>query len=265
MSLEVHASVKASAVDHDPFAGATVARAVPTTEPQREVWLADRMAPEASLAYNESVSLRLRGTLDERALRSAVQDLADRHESLRSTLSGSGEELLVLAQLDIPLALHDLGERSAAEKNLTARLGCVVREPFDLENGPLFRAELHRIAPDEHVLVLTAHHIVCDGWSFGVLTEELAALYAKRLDPASPAPADPPSFCDFAVEHSGPEAAERSRPHDDFWLARFPGALPVLELPVDRPRPPTRKRFLSNRFASWSASRRGRVWTSRCG
>src|SRR5258705_6251264 len=84
-----------AAAEYDRLAGAAIARVVPTTEPQREVWLADRLGREASLAYNESSSLRLRGALDVEAMRTALQDLVRRHESLRATVAASGEELLV--------------------------------------------------------------------------------------------------------------------------------------------------------------------------
>ena len=92
----------ATAVDYDPFADAALARVVPTTEPQREIWLAAKLEPEASLAYNESVSLRLSGELDVTALQTALQQLIDRHEALRASLSADGEELHIAAELELP-------------------------------------------------------------------------------------------------------------------------------------------------------------------
>jgi NRPS condensation-like uncharacterized protein len=161
----------------------TGVREAPSTEPQREVWVAARLGPEASLAYNESVSLHLRGELDVAALRQAVRQLPVRHDALRATFDADG--LTVRApepggapELDVPL--RDLAElapaaRDAAFAAITER---AVTEPFDLERGPLVRAELVRLAVDHHVLVFTGHHIVLDGWSYWVLVKDLAALYA---------------------------------------------------------------------------------------
>ena len=228
-------------VDYDPFRGGDLARVVPTTEPQREVWLADRLGTEASLAYNESVSLRFRGPLDAKALGEAVQDLVDRHDALRSTLSASGEELMILDQVAVEIPAFDhRTSGAAAEEALAGALRRVVEEPFNLEQGPLFRAELHRLAADEHVLILTAHHIVCDGWSFGVLVEDLATLYARRLEPNHSPPEAAPSFAEFAKAHAAAGGSEENRGDVQFWLSRFAGAMPVLELPLDRPRPRSR-------------------------
>src|SRR5512140_1359143 len=105
------------AVAHDPFAsGAELSGVVPTTEAQREVWLADRLGREASLAYNESISLRLHGVLREDGLRAAVQDLADRHELLRATLSPTGEEILIAASMPIEVPCIDLSGIAADER-----------------------------------------------------------------------------------------------------------------------------------------------------
>ncbi|HEY2622776.1 MAG TPA: condensation domain-containing protein, partial [Dyella sp.] len=170
------------AVDYDPFVGTALARVAPTLETQREIWLASKLEPEASLAYNESISLRLRGTLDVPALQAALQYLVDRHEALRATLSAEGEELYIATQLAIACPLRDLSGLTASEceAEVSNTLHEVVITPFDLENGPLVRAQLLQLGPQDHLLVFTAHHIVCDGWSFGVIVRDLAALYAQQ-------------------------------------------------------------------------------------
>src|SRR5262249_30093941 len=151
-------------------------RTVQATEPQREVWLADRLGTEASLAYNESVSISLRGELDVAALRRALRELPRRHDALRSTFTADGLHLRVPEQapeLDIPM--HDLSGRPADERE--AQQEAIrerhVMQPFDLEKGPLFRADLVRMAADCHVLILTGHHIVLDGWSYWVIVKDL--------------------------------------------------------------------------------------------
>ncbi len=237
----------ATAVDYDPFAEVALARVVPTTEPQREIWLAAKLEPEASLAYNESVSLRLSGELDVAALKAALQQLTDRHEALRASLSADGEELHIAATLELPCPVRDLTSLGETERDseIATTLHRVVVTPFDLEHGPLVRAELLRLAAQEHLLVFTAHHIVCDGWSFGVIVRDLAALYAQRIgrggDLASPDP-----FTDFALGEAARADTDAGHEAEQYWLQRFSGAVPSLDLPVDHPRP-RRRSFTSKR------------------
>ncbi|WP_243049111.1 non-ribosomal peptide synthetase [Dyella sp. RRB7] len=234
------------AVDYDPFAGAALARVVPATAPQREVWLASTLEPAASLAYNESVSLRLKGTLDVPALQAALQQLLERHEALRATLGNEGEELYIAAQQELPCPLRDLSALDAATRDagIAATLQRAVTIPFDLENGPLVRAELLRLGAQDHLLVFTAHHIVCDGWSFGVIVRDLAALYASQLGIGSePAPAS--LFGDYALAEAAHAQSGEGREAEAYWLKRFSDATPSLDLPTDHPRP--RQRTFTSR------------------
>ena len=227
----------------DPFAGPALATAVPSTAAQREIWAATWMGDDASLAYNEAVVVRLRGRLDEQALRAGVRDVVARHEALRATFSADGAVLAIAeADGDVPVARHDwralpVAEREAAWQALRAR---VVAEPFDLLRGPLVRFELARFANDDCALVITAHHIIFDGWSFGVLVPELAAAYsAQRAGHAAELPpAD--SFAAYAEAAEHPDAREASETAARYWLSQFAGGAPVLDLPTDRPRPSTR-------------------------
>ncbi|MFT3756188.1 MAG: amino acid adenylation domain-containing protein [Pseudoxanthomonas sp.] len=227
------------AVDYDPFAQGAIERVVPTTEPQREIWLADQLGRDASLAFNESVSLRLDGALNEPALRTALQALLDRHSALRANLGPEGDTLCVLdhAVLDVPLLDYSGLDADACAAALLARQRCAVETPFDLQHDRLFRAELLRLSAQEHVLVLTAHHIVCDGWSWWVIVRELAALYASASGVAGePLPAAD-DFAGYALQ----QADAAVDPADEaYWLQRFGGETPTLDLPTDRPRPARR-------------------------
>ncbi|MFD0737894.1 amino acid adenylation domain-containing protein [Lysobacter koreensis] len=227
-------------VDYDPFAQTALARVVPITEPQREVWLADKLGSEGSLAYNESISLHLRGALDADALSAAVRELGERHESLRATISPSGDELCIAEHIELETARRDLSALApdARAAALGERLRAVVATPFDLEHGPLLRAELLRLADQEHVLLLTAHHIVCDGWSFGVLVHDLAASYARRVgQPGAGVLPAAQSFADYVDGQAAWANSAQAQDDERYWLSRFDGAVPALELPVDRPRP----------------------------
>jgi amino acid adenylation domain-containing protein len=226
--------IAATAVEYDPFAQAALSKVAPTTAPQREIWLAASLEPEASLAYNEAVSLRLRGALDVAALQAALQRLVDRHESFRATISADGQEMLIVDSLGLACPLEDLSnlDEEAREAEVKTVLARVVNVPFDLEHGPLLRAQLLRLANDEHVLVLTAHHVVCDGWSFGVVVNDLAALYAEATGQA-PSPDDAEAFSDFARA----QATNNDPAGERYWVERFASGAPSLDLPTDRARP----------------------------
>ncbi|MDH5833931.1 non-ribosomal peptide synthetase [Luteimonas kalidii] len=231
-------------VDYDPFAGGTLARVAPTTEPQRELWLASQLGEDASLAYNESVSLQLRGPLDVARLRQALQAVVDRHDALRAGFGPDGETFCVLDTAPLPLPLTDLSTIPAHAREATLaehrRLG--VETPFALQQGRLFRAELLRLDAHDHVLLMHAHHIVCDGWSWWVLVRELGTVYAQGAE-ALPA-AEP--YADYALAEALHPQGPDFRRDEAYWLSQFAGPLPVLELPTDRPRP-ARRTFASRR------------------
>ena len=234
---------KAVAVAYDPFAGGAVARVVPTTEPQRELWLAAHLGEDASLAFNESVCLRLRGPLDVARLQQALQRVVARHDALRASFGPDGETFCVLEPAPLPLPLVDMSglEPAARAQRLEERRRAGVETPFALEQGRLFRAELLRLAVDEHVLLMNAHHIVCDGWSWWVIVREPGAAYSGHPDAL-----DGQDFADYALAEALRPAGAQFREDERYWLSRFADGTPVLELPTDRPRP-ARRSFASLR------------------
>ena len=236
-------------VQHDPFAGGPLARAVPSTEAQREIWLAARLQPEASLAYNESATLRLSGPLDADALQAAMEALVARHEALRATFSRDGETLLVAAAAPFVLRQRNLAglDETGRAAEVEATLARVVARPFDLERGPLFDAELLHLGPGDHLLLLNAHHLVCDGWSFGVIVRELAQLYAALHEGHAPALPEADSFTTFALEAAAAASGPAAREDEAYWLERFASPPPPIDLPTDRPRP-SRRGYASRRI-----------------
>ncbi|MGV8944004.1 amino acid adenylation domain-containing protein [Thermomonas sp.] len=235
------------AATHDPFAGGEIARVVPTTEPQREVWLADRLGPDASLAFNESVSLRLSGTLDQAALEAALQALVSRHDALRANFGPDGETLCVRMENGLILEHADLSGMtpSAREAAVATRQHKAVETPFDLVREPLFRAELLTLSAQEHLLLLTAHHIVCDGWSWWVIVRELGQLYADAQARESTLP-PAESFADYALAEAMRGTDPVASADEQYWLQKFADGAPVLDLPTDRTRAP-RRTFASAR------------------
>ncbi|MGE0071929.1 MAG: amino acid adenylation domain-containing protein, partial [Thiomonas sp.] len=239
----------ATAVDYDPFGqSAPVARVAPTTEAQREIWLACQLGGDATLAYNESVTLHLRGAVDLQALIAAVRALPERHDALRATLSADGQHLLIAETLLLDIPVDDLralppGQVSDALNRAALQ---AVSTPFDLPRGPLFRARLLRLAEDHVAVLLSAHHIVCDGWSFGVLLSDLGALYAARKGEA-PEPDAPVSFAAFAQALAARQDSAEHRADEAYWLKRYASVPAVLELPCDHPRP-SHRAFASRRI-----------------
>ncbi|MEO9063628.1 MAG: condensation domain-containing protein, partial [Burkholderiaceae bacterium] len=235
-------------VDYDPFASDELARAVPTTEAQREVWLADRLSSEASLAYNESVTLSLVGRIDMRSVQNALLALSDRHEALRSTISDDGMNMLIAPRGNLHARVVDLSG-DASEERVTALAALkieAVETPFDLQRGPLIRAVMVALG-DSHALILTAHHIACDGWSFGVLVKDFTTLYdsieSGRSNVTLPS-AD--SFGDFALSLGDAAQLADADADNRYWVALYDGSVPMLELPSDHARPATRT-FRSDR------------------
>ena len=231
-------------LDFDPFAGGALQRVAPATPSQVEIWLADRLAREASLAYNESESFLFEGPLNVEALAAALQQLIQRHDALRSTIGPDGLSLCVSDHDAIELSILDFSDLDPDEQlvRVASCLRRAVETPFALEHGPLLRAELLRLGVTRHQLVLTAHHAVCDGWSWGILKRELAVLYTSRLKGRSPQPplVAAPSFADYAERQAEQAEGAQAKADREFWNLVHAAGVPLLELPLDRPRPPLR-------------------------
>ncbi|WP_260639566.1 non-ribosomal peptide synthetase [Streptomyces angustmyceticus] len=231
--------------DHAPIPAAPRAGALPLSYAQQRLWFLYEFG-HGAVEYNTSVGLRLAGPLDPAALRGALGALADRHETLRTTfdaVDGRGVQT-VHAVLEPPLRTVSLagpGEQGdpgeAGRRAELDRLLCADAElPFDLRQGPPFRALLIRVADGEHLLVLTLHHLVTDGWSMRVLVEELAALYAARCDEADAAlPALRTQYADFSVWQRDRLAGPALDARLAYWKRKL-DALTPLRLPVDRSR-----------------------------
>ncbi|HJR04397.1 MAG TPA: condensation domain-containing protein, partial [Methylomirabilota bacterium] len=200
------------------------------------LWFLDRFQGGGAV-YNVPAGLRLRGALDGGALRSALDELVSRHESLRTRFVERAGVMVQAIDPAGPMALErvDLSGRPGA---LAGLLEAQALRPFDLAAGPLVRAALYRLSGDEHVLLLSMHHIVTDGWSLKLLYRELAALYgAFAAGLPSPLPAPALHYADYAAwQGQWLRGAEPGR-QLDYWKRRLAGAPEVLELPADRPRP----------------------------
>ncbi|HEX8242204.1 MAG TPA: condensation domain-containing protein, partial [Longimicrobium sp.] len=166
---------------------------LPLSFAQQRLWFLEQMG-SAGAAYHIPTRLRLKGELHREALVRALDRIVARHEALRTTFHAvDGEPVQRIAPVEqgrFQLMEHDLGGDGAPEAELRRLMAEEAAAPFDLERGPLVRGRLVRMAEDDHVLLITMHHIVSDGWSMGVLTRELSALYAAfRSGEPDPLPA----------------------------------------------------------------------------
>ncbi|MFG0350896.1 amino acid adenylation domain-containing protein, partial [Pseudomonas sp. zbq_5] len=215
-------------------------RALALSYAQERQWFLWQLAPD-SAAYHIPVALRLRGALRVEALRRAFEHLVARHESLRTVFvhAQGRTEQVIQAPYAFELPLEVLADASDAA--LLSRVEQEVARPFDLGQGPLLRACLLRQGSDEHVLVLVMHHIVSDGVSMQVMVDELVALYDAFDQGQAPSLAPLPiQYADYAVwQRQWMDAGERER-QLTYWVERLGGTQPVLELPLDHPRPAMR-------------------------
>ena len=231
-SVDLHAA-------HDPFAGPAILKTVSTTEPQREIWTAAQIGDDASLAYNESITLWMRGSLDVDALRASLADVVSRHEALRSTFDEAGLAMIVGADSAVGFDFIDASDRPShtREEEWSALLEREVTQTFDLVRGPLARVNVFRAGPEEHRVTFTAHHMVCDGWSTAVVVRDWAAFYSARVSGSAAALAPADTFSAYVDEQATGENAKLAAQDETYWVERFASDIPTLDLPLDRPRP----------------------------
>ena len=211
-------------------------RTLPLTEAQREIWLSSQMGADASCSYNLSNTVHLRGPLNVTLLNRAVQQLVARHEALRLSFEdGETQTIAPSLQLEVPLTDHsDLSPEVQAER-LEALLTETMSTPFDLSRTPLLRLHLVKQSPDVHLLLFTAHHSICDGWTLGALTRDLSHLYSKLEGRPVTLPG-PMQYSDYVLWLT--EQQEDVADAADYWLAQYETLPAPLDLPTDRSRPP---------------------------
>jgi amino acid adenylation domain-containing protein len=213
---------------------------LPLSFAQQRLWFLAQIEG-VSESYHIPVGLRLTGELDVGALRRALDRLVARHEALRTTFASvDGQPVQRIAAEDsvFDLREHDLRQHSDTEGALQRLAVEEAATAFDLQAGPLIRGRLIRLADREHVLLVTMHHIVSDGWSMVVLNSELSALYAAfRNGQADPLPALAIQYPDYAVWQRRWLTGEVLQAQRDYWQRTLAGAPAVLELPTDHRRP----------------------------
>ncbi|MEP6743434.1 MAG: amino acid adenylation domain-containing protein, partial [bacterium] len=234
-----------------PLAPVSRKESVPLSFAQERLWFFDQLEP-GSAAYNIPRALRLRGRLDTRALQQSLDAIIARHEVMRTRfLNVDGEPVLSIDdRVTLTVQEVDLGQLSPSEQEERSRSLAAeeARRPFDLTCAPLLRASLLRFADEDHVLLVTMHHIISDGWSVGVFFRELSSLYNSFTGTSkSSLPDLAVQYADFAAWQRSSLAGVKFQEQLGYWRDQLGDAPALINLPSDRPRPPVRS-FLGARY-----------------
>ncbi len=213
----------------------------PLSFAQQRLWFLDQLEP-GSVAYNIPALMWLPDALNADVLKRTLDEVVRRHEVLRTVFVSEGGQPYQLVREHIPqiLEVTDLSHLPQVERDAEARrrMSEEAQRPFDLERGPLFRASLLRLGAKDHVLLMTMHHIIADGWSLEVLDRELRAIYrAYAQGGESPLEELGIQYGDYARWQREWLQGEVLEEQLGYWREQLAGAPPVLELPTDRPRP----------------------------
>lgn len=227
-------------IDFDPFAEAKeIEKIILTNEPQREIWLSCVLGgEEANLSYNESVSLQIKGDLHIPAFQKAVNELIRRHEALRSTISPNGETLIIYKSEPLKFGLIDLTYLNDHDKSngLQLFIRNEINTPLDIKEGPLFKVFLHKVDSQAYVFTIIKHHIIGDGWSTGIMLEDLSKMYNAYKKGGEPLLNKAYQLSDYAAEQTKFKTTSEYRETENFWLNLYKDKVPALDMPTDRQR-----------------------------
>jgi amino acid adenylation domain-containing protein len=223
-----------SSESFNPFAGGEIERVVASTGPQREIIASSQMSDEANTAFNEAVTLNIQGAVDVELIQKSFDKLVERHDIFRVTFSRSGEEMCLQEDQKPKFIIVDL--RAESEISQTAYLDELYQNismsPMNLEEGPLLFGWMVRLTESSSELIIAAHHIVCDGWTFGLILNELAQIYSATGSDEGLNTA--PSFLDYSERQN----VEQVKNQDvDYWRAKFEQVPSAMDLPLDFIRP----------------------------
>ncbi len=208
---------------------------------QERLWFLDQLNPDSAV-YNVPLAVRLSGPIDPNVLKRSVNEIARRHDTLRTTfVTVDGQPVpIVSPKLNVELSTIDLAFRPEHEREARAHalLSEEAARPFDLTKGPLIRTTLLRLDQQDHLFMVVMHHIVSDGWSLGLFFQELSAIHdAFARSQQSPLTELPIQYADYAAWQREWLKGDLLQKQLSYWKEKLAGELPVLDLPTDRPRP----------------------------
>ncbi len=219
---------------NDPFAG-NDRKDFPLTPSQRTIWLSTQpidLGLEASCANNESFSVHLKGPVDDQAVLRSLQALADIHEALRGHTNSDGTRMILEPTVTVSISKENIASLPIADRNvaLSQLRDSEARAQFALDKGPLFRASVIRLAPDERVVLLVVHRIVCDGWSLDVLLEDFGKLYSAFVGSMPLVALPRHGYSDYAKYRLTAEFESKMLASTDYWNQLFLDSPQRLEL-----------------------------------
>ena len=227
------------AVDFDPFAPNSTT--VISTEAQREIFTSVLLGGDAAnCAYNESVTIKISGPLNKELLKDSFAKVVHRHDALRSTFSEDGHSILISTTLELPwieTVVHTDEEKYLLVKKVSKD---ATLQTFDLLNGPLIRVHLISYGVTDFTLVVTGHHIICDGWSLSLMLRDLSIIYSASVKGEMPNLEPAVSFIQYAQELAQEINSKDQEQVESFWVQQFQDEIPVVEFPNDNSRPALR-------------------------
>lgn len=241
-SVAVAAQNNLKKVDYDPFAEGTITVAATTTQSQREIWASLEMDENSTLCYNECLIVELLGVVDIKSFNRAFELIVGKHDSLRSVFSSDGKSFMVQDKL-FPVIFEDFSVDGNSEARLKELCEKEVATSFDLVRGPCYRSRLVKLQQNRFAFILTAHHIICDGWSFAVLLSELGGAYRSFCSNLVPELGSARNFYEYAQQES---RDGENGDHKKYWLNEFRQEIDVNTFPTDFERP---------RFRTFESSR----------
>ncbi|RYF24396.1 MAG: hypothetical protein EOO42_05885, partial [Flavobacteriales bacterium] len=240
---------KLQSIEHNPFkTGYEIEKIVAMNESQRMMWLSCKIGGDgASLAYNESISLDLKGILNIAFFQYAIKEVILRHEALRSVVSVDGESIIVYKNIPFEVAYHDFSAFTDQDLKIKAFIAKEMQYVFDLQEGPLISAFIHQLSETHYYFTLIGHHMFCDGWSFGIILENIAEIYNAKVNGLNISLKSANQISEYAIDTAAFRHSSAYENVKAYWLNLYQDGLPVLDFPTDYVRPLNRS-FSSNRF-----------------
>ncbi|MFK7878058.1 MAG: amino acid adenylation domain-containing protein, partial [Paracoccaceae bacterium] len=221
-----------------PIQNADRTQHIPLSYAQERLWFVDKLDPAARAVYRIDGALRLKGALDTQALRAAFDAVVDRHESLRSSFQETEQGTVNMDIMPDAKAIGFAVEQHKASEGLEGIVEEFLNWPYNLARGPLFRAMLLEVGPEDHILAVGGHHAILDGWSVALLFNEVAAYYrAFMQDQIAQVAPMPVQFGDYAAWQRELFSNDTMKVELDWWREALTGAPEAITLPTDRPRP----------------------------
>ena len=213
--------------------------AFPLTESQSEIWIASQLGDEASSAYNEPFTAHLKGSIQLKAMHEAIQHVVSQHQTFNLRFSADGSEQYVVPHTPVEIAKDDLSKLKDAEQEqaLNKIKAHYASTPFNLKEGNLLRVHIIRLKEDEHVIAFSANHLICDGWSWSVLLEEISENYNNLISGKELIVEERPLFSEYVAYSMEQQEDEDMDESYAYWKEVFSPLPATLELPLDNPRP----------------------------